>query len=137
METLLNVVWLLVSAAIAGAWVRQGRSQHRGLGPSVQVLALACTAVFLFPVISATDDLQATALAVETTDTKQNPRKLAAPRPGSIPSGGSFPPPVLQITVSPAPVDGVALLPRVVSLAISAISFPGPLEDRPPPSRTI
>jgi len=137
METLLNVVWLLVSAAIAGAWIRQRRSQRRRLSCGVQALALACTAVFLFPVISATDDLQATALAVETTNTKQNPKKFAAQGSCSSATGSAFPPAILQSTVFPSRVDGTALLPPVVSLPISAISFSGLLEDRPPPSNSI
>jgi len=137
METLLNVVWMLVSAAIAGAWIRQRRSQHRCLGSGAQVLALACTAVFLFPVISASDDLQATVLAVETTDTKQNPKKFAAQ--GSCPSttGNPLPPAILQGTAFLSPIDSASPIPLEGSLPISAISFPGPLENRPPPSSSI
>jgi hypothetical protein len=137
METLLNAVWLLVSAAIAIAWIRQRRNQHRWLSPGVQVLALACTEVFLFPVISATDDLQATALAVETTDTKQNPKKFAAQRPCWCTTGSSFPPAILQSTAFLVADVGAVILPIESSLAISATSFRGPIETRPPPSSAI
>ncbi len=55
MELSLNLLWLLLVMAAFWIWRRQGGS----LGSWRCLLALACSAFLLFPVVSATDDLQA------------------------------------------------------------------------------
>ena len=67
MELLLNIFWLLIAAAsVLGTWIRQWR---RGTsGRQLPLCALGCVLVLLFPVISASDDLHAAALAVEASD---------------------------------------------------------------------
>jgi len=137
MEIFLNVLWLLVTATIAGTWIGQGRNRQRWLGVAWQVVALTCASIFLFPVISATDDLQATVLAVETTDGKQNPNKFTAngPRPNS--AGTPIFYAILQDSVFSVIDSSATILFNEGSATPSPISFPGPLENRPPPSRTI
>lgn len=137
METLLNLLWVLVSGAIFARWIGQRRNLYRGSGPAVQMFALVCTVVLLFPVISATDDLQAAALAVETKDSQQNPNKCWAQRPCGHTNGSPTPPAILQSLVFPLGNDGVVILPLVASPPVSATSFPDPLQKRPPPSRLV
>jgi hypothetical protein len=136
METLLNVLWLLVSASIAGIWLGQSRERHRWLGLGLQALALACVAIFLFPVISATDDLQSAAVAFESTDSKQNPKFTGN---GWLPNvtGSPFPPLLLQSHSFPITDSGVIIRTITDRSTPSPISFPGPLENRPPPSRGV
>ena len=55
MELLLNLLWLLLVMPSFWVW----RRQDRCLGSLRCLLVLACGVVLLFPVVSATDDLQA------------------------------------------------------------------------------
>jgi hypothetical protein len=58
MELLLNLIWLLLIVPAFLLW----KSSRRAAGipqASLQVLALACILALLFPVVSATDDIQA------------------------------------------------------------------------------
>ena len=55
MELLLNLLWLLLVMPAFWVWRRQDRS----LGCLRGLLVLTCGVVLLFPVVSATDDLQA------------------------------------------------------------------------------
>jgi hypothetical protein len=55
MDLLLNLLWLLLVMPAFWVWGRQDRS----LGSLRCLLVLACGVVLLFPVVSATDDLQA------------------------------------------------------------------------------
>jgi hypothetical protein len=135
MEILLNVLWLLVSAAIAGIWLAQSRKRHRWVGPGLQALALACTAIFLFPVISATDDLQAAAIAVEIPDSKKNPNKLTENGWRPNVTGSSIAPVLLQSHIFAIIDSDVIILSSEGGSDPSPISFHGPLENRPPPSR--
>ncbi len=136
MEIILNLLWLLVTAVIAGIWLAQSRDQHRWLGPGLQVLALVCAAILLFPVISATDDLQASVLAAETTDGKQHLKKFN--KSGSSPSAIDHPAidPVLRSNIFRV-IDSGVIVDSKSGSDPSPTSFPGPLENRPPPSRSI
>src|SRR5437667_7060715 len=67
MELLLNTFWLLIAVGALGIWIRQWRRGARRRGLPLQLFALGCVLVFLLPVISASDDSHATALAVEAS----------------------------------------------------------------------
>lgn len=58
MEIFLNIVWLCVSAALLGRWVRAVRKGESRLEWST-VVAVGLLLLLLFPVISMTDDLVA------------------------------------------------------------------------------
>lgn len=58
MELLLNLVWMLLALPAWWLW-RQRGDKHRGFNGYQCLLALACLVVLLFPVISASDDLNA------------------------------------------------------------------------------
>lgn len=68
MELLLNLAWLLLALPAYWLW-RDARSAHDGRRfNSLQILlALGCMLVILFPVISASDDLQAMRAEMEET----------------------------------------------------------------------
>jgi hypothetical protein len=61
LEVLFNLLWLALSVALLGFWLR---NQHRWGDESMrastrmQIMALAVLAVILLPVVSLTDDLQ-------------------------------------------------------------------------------
>ncbi len=57
MELLLNAVWVVLAAVAVAAWAkRTGPVRHAW---RVELLALGCALVLLFPIISLSDDLQA------------------------------------------------------------------------------
>lgn len=119
MELLLNIFWLLIAAAsVLGTCIRRWR---RGTsGRPLPLCALGCVLVLLFPVISASDDLYATALAVEASDFS---RKIVK----SIVSGASA-------HTWPHALPGVlmqALLSAAASKLVDTVT-----EQRIPPSVT-
>jgi hypothetical protein len=62
MELLCNLAWLAVTIALWGFWCAQGRQvKRRSLLPAiaVQLISLCALTAILLPVISITDDLQA------------------------------------------------------------------------------
>ena len=68
MELFLNLAWLLL--ALPAYWLWRGSTHNSGKYrfTSLQcLLALSCTLVMLFPVISATDDLRAMRTELEET----------------------------------------------------------------------
>ena len=71
MELALNVVWLVVAAALmlcCGTHALSFAERHRRI---TALVALAFLIWFLFPIISITDDLNATPSIVETTAVKK------------------------------------------------------------------
>ena|SRR5271155_2606064 len=68
MELLLNLIWLVLSVAVMAAW---GLFLHKQSGvmrisAAQSYLVLACIMVFLFPVISMTDDVQLMVMCAES-----------------------------------------------------------------------
>jgi hypothetical protein len=56
-ELILNLAWLGISLAILTAGCLHVARAHQGWGQGATVIALVCLICLLFPVISATDDL--------------------------------------------------------------------------------
>lgn len=77
MELLLNLAWLLLALPAYWLW-REGRTTQKS---SLQcLLSLACLLVILFPVISATDDLQAMRTEMEESSaSKRTLRQSGSP----------------------------------------------------------
>jgi hypothetical protein len=80
METILNLLWLVVTLGIFGVWSsrwlparrhRQVRALHEGL-------ALLCALALLFPAVSLTDDLHPQIVAVDASAGKRNAYQLVA-----------------------------------------------------------
>ena len=92
MELLLNLCWLLLIPLAFCFWLRQPRSR------SLQAtLALSCLLFLLFPIISATDDLN----AMRQVSEESGPGKRMFKRAGnhSLAAGGSNTPPA-EFTLS-------------------------------------
>lgn len=81
MELLLNLVWLLLAVPAFCAW----RAAHSRPGSRWQSahcgLTLACILILLFPVVSATDDLQAMRPEMEEASSQD---ALGSPHHGKI-----------------------------------------------------
>jgi hypothetical protein len=71
LETVLNLVWLLVSAVVMTVFgahaARAGQDRSRGMA----AIALVCLICLLFPVISMTDDLYSGPALLEPNKLKQ------------------------------------------------------------------
>jgi hypothetical protein len=74
METLLNLLWLLL--ALAALWIWRFRWLVSRPNPRARVfleaVAIGCTLALLFPVISLTDDLHPEIVAVDASSGKRN-----------------------------------------------------------------
>jgi hypothetical protein len=91
MELLLNVFWLMLSAAaIWWLWCEHAYAQKsRHFGRLHSLLVLACIWALLFPVVSATDDLYAMqAGATEAGLTKRIAKYSAGHKSHALSSGG-------------------------------------------------
>ena len=133
MELLLNIFWLIIAAGALGIWIRQWRRGARWRGLPLQLCALGCVLVLLFPVISATDDLHTTALVVEASGFSRKILKSITPT-------GASAHPWLQV-LSAVPL--LALFPAVKSklvdsateqrFLLSVAGFIHPVDGRAPP----
>src|SRR5580704_19513640 len=93
MEWLCNLAWLAVTIALWGFWCAQGRQvKRRSLLPAiaVQLISLCALTAILLPVISITDDLQASNNPAEVErgagkrDQFLNPHHVPHGIPGTI-----------------------------------------------------
>ena len=95
MELLLNLAWLLL--AIPAFWLWRGsRVAGRKLSTLQCLLALLCTLVILFPVISATDDL--CAIRSEVEESPASKRTVRQGSPDKVPGWNSQTQPALSAT---------------------------------------
>jgi len=79
MELLLNTFWLVIAAGALGIWIRQCRRSAKRQDLHLPLFALGCVLVLFLPVISATDDLHATPLAVEASGLSRKIPKCITP----------------------------------------------------------
>jgi hypothetical protein len=73
MEIVLNLVWLIVCALAVADWWRHTKD-IRFIGPGIdrlQLLALGCALLVLFPAISASDDIYAVQFNTDSADSKK------------------------------------------------------------------
>jgi hypothetical protein len=87
MEIALNVVWLLL--VLPAIWIYRRQEPGRGAlgtchGRFAPLLILGCVLVLLFPVISATDDLQAMRFDMEEPGPQRWVRQLDVDQSGSV-----------------------------------------------------
>jgi hypothetical protein len=67
-EILLNLVWVALSVTLALFWLRrglQGNRKERSISVKTQLVSLAVVLLILLPVVSLTDDLQASIAPAE------------------------------------------------------------------------
>jgi hypothetical protein len=128
MELVLNVFWALLTALMFGLWVRF--VPRTGSDKRNQCVALALLVLFLFPVISVTDDLQA-ALNPAETDCSLRRDHACAPSHSVTPAFAA-PPPQIFAELS----FGVLRVASPHASPWPAIELPAlnPIENRPPPA---
>ena len=95
MELFLNLVWLAVSVAVLAAWALRLRERTgvKRISSAKSYLALACIMIFLFPVISMTDDVQLMVMCAENSGATldiSNSLKFDHPCMAALPSTSSL-----------------------------------------------
>lgn len=124
LETILNLVWTSVSLgllAVCGIHLLRGGADRRRAAAAV---ALVCVVCLLFPVISATDDINAaTPALVETNKLK----RFAASMPAVLTL-------LAWPTLLPFPENRCSALDLTTELPPSSDAFAFKLNRRPPPS---
>lgn len=134
-EIFFNLLWMAITIALGAAWL-SSRRNHRAqsLLPAigVQFVALAMLAVILLPVISLTDDLQATTNPAETErfsrrgDLQPSPDQPVHPVPVA-----------LALLVAPRifpPLRATGLVPDAQPVSQQKSGFSSAVETRPPPA---
>jgi hypothetical protein len=127
MELFLNLAWVLLAALMFCLWLRL--APRAGASPRMQLVALAVLVAILFPVISVTDDLQATLNPAESDCSLRRGHATSSPH--------SICPPVAALPLPPT-ADlsfGMLRMTNLGSLHAPAFDHPAlaPIENRPPP----
>ena len=93
MEDFLNVAWLVLAIVLAGTWYRKCLPVARARGDRRQVwqsfIALSCTSILLFFVISLTDDLYLTFEAIPESKSSRTVLQNAAHEARGAQQGGA------------------------------------------------
>ena len=77
METVLNLIWLVLALAMFCLWRYCWRASQRDVTHKwTAAIALGCALALLFPVISLTDDLHPETVAIDGSTGKRNGRQL-------------------------------------------------------------
>lgn len=134
MEIFFNLLWVGVTVVLGAAWLAARQRGTKSLLPSlgVQLTALVVLALILLPVISLTDDLQASITLAETEHVARR--------------GGTHPSPDQRLHPLPVALTLLVVIPRIppptVRESIVAEQPPLPrmqafsraLATRPPPA---
>jgi hypothetical protein len=99
MELLLNLAWMLMAVPAYWLWRRGAGTRMTHRVSALQfLLALGCTLVLLFPVISATDDLHAMRAEMEeSASSKRTVRQTASDKNAAAINRSQGPPALLTI----------------------------------------
>jgi hypothetical protein len=100
MEVLLNLFWAMLAVPAALIWWRERRFaqnlRYRCFSPSL--VSLVCLLALLFPVVSATDDMQAMRGEVEeSSPTKRVVKQSASVQFWTWVNDGGSPTPLIQV----------------------------------------
>jgi hypothetical protein len=127
MELLLNLVWVLLAVVIVRLW--SCHATQRGASRRSQFAAVAMLILILFPVISVTDDLQATQNLTED-DVYLRRGHTTNPTQPVFSSDAVLPSAIFELPVRYQRMDAPSLLPvpNVNKPSLSSI------QSRPPPS---
>jgi hypothetical protein len=134
MELLLNIFWLLIAAGALGIWIRQWRRGARRRGLPLPLCALGCVLVLLFPVISATDDLHATALVVEASGFSRKILKSITPTGASAHAWLQVLPALLLLALFSAATPKLVDTATEQRVLLSVTGFIHPVDARAPPA---
>jgi hypothetical protein len=133
MELFLNLAWVLLATLMFCLWPcfapRTGRDRRTN-DWRMQFVALAVMLLIVFPVISVTDDLQATQNPAETDSTARKDHIAANPH-SIMPAVAALPLPVLAGLFT-----GLPRFAGTRSLPVPAIDHPAlaSIQNRPPPA---
>jgi hypothetical protein len=136
MEGLLNILWFALCNLAGLYWLRRWRRSGRPQGGAVQLSALACMLVLLFPVISATDDLYAAQFAFETAVTQKSSKGALSVRFLLPQRDHHSPAAAFTSPFSVAAQVRVGVIAANDSLPVCPPSISHPPQDRAPPSHT-
>ncbi len=133
METVLNLLWLALALTALAHWITRARSDSPEHSKALRLTALVMLLVLLFPVISLTDDLQASAALAESerAGTRISPND-AHPVPPATPALAFWNAVIVRPTA-----QRLAMTMEVSPLRPSAAVIPYALVERPPPPRDI
>src|ERR1700733_6333187 len=83
MESILNLIWLVVTLAALWLWRFRWAASRPSPGHRArfEAVAMVCVLALLFPVISLTDDLHPETVAVDAASGKRNACLIAASMP--------------------------------------------------------
>jgi hypothetical protein len=137
MELLLNTFWLVIAAAALGIWIRQWRRGAKRRDLPLPLFALGCVLVLLLPVISATDDLHATPLAVEASGFSRKIPKCITPSGASARTRLRVLPLVPLLALFSAPILKLVGAATEQRFLLSLTVFIHPVDSRAPPSAAL
>ena len=118
MELLLNLVWMMLAVPAFWLWRLAKNSPGTRKHSSYCCLTLVCILILLFPVVSATDDLQAMRPEMEESISQD---ALGNPHHGKLLASAGT---VCDSFASPASLDCVRPEPAVFGLVTEAIMPP-------------
>ncbi len=134
-ELLSNLVWIAVALALGSVWLAErhrarGRSPRWGFG--VQLTAVALLTMILLPVISVSDDLQAShnPAEVERTCIRNDQHLLQPETVPQAPAALAF---VIRSLLLSSP-HTIALMPPPVPPRSERMAYIRLLASRPPPA---
>ena len=125
MELLLNLIWMLLVVPAFCVWRIAKSSPSTNKQSPYTWLTLACILILLFPVVSATDDLQAMRPEMEESNSQD---ALGNPHQGKVLACArtvcdSFLSPAMLHCVRPeAAVSGLVMQPSMLPLAIHFVN---------------
>jgi hypothetical protein len=127
MELVLNLVWVLLAAAIVRLWICHAPNQS--VRRRTQFAAMLLLLLVLFPVISVTDDLQAMQNPAESESTLRRANAAVSPHSVFPEVAAVLPSEFTEISLSVLPFAACTLFPG------PAIDNPAlaPVQNRPPP----
>jgi hypothetical protein len=135
MEVLLNILWFALCNLTGLYWLQRWRRNGQPGGGALQLSALACVLVLLFPVISATDDLYAAQFAFEATVTQKSSKGALSVRSVLPQRDHRYPAAAFTSPFSLAAQVRVAVIPVNDSSPVCPFSISHPPQDRAPPAR--
>ena len=133
METFLNLAWGLLAALMVCLWPRfapRTGPDERMKDRRVQFVALAVLLLILFPVISVTDDLQATQNPAETDSSLRKDHIAVSPH-SILPAVAALP-----LGIFAGLLSGLPRFTGTRNLPVPAIDYPAlaSIQSRPPPA---
>lgn len=127
MELVLNLGWGLLALLLFRQWLHY--TPHARSGRRVQFVSLAMLVLFLFPVISVTDDLQAVHNPAEIERSLRRDERSVSPH-ALLPTVAG--PPSARMTGVVLAFFKVAPLPQPQRFALAASPLAS-IQNRPPP----